>query len=417
MPANPAKILFVHYGEQVYRGSEVCLINLIANLDRNCFEPVLWCNSPEIAAVGKSHNIEVIRSDFSLLLGWQAPRFNVKAFWQQVRQGQQIIKQHNIDLVHCNSAAPTQWMVAACRLTDIPLLSHLHSSYPLRDRITLGLHAANKVVCVNNEIKKQLTDDGMPDERISVIANGLDMDKLQRIFPIDVRQQLKLQYDDILLASTGYLTPVKGMDLCIEAVAELEHVHNIKAHLMLIGDGPEWDNLVTLATKLGVKDRVHLMDSSDLVTSMLWDNADIYLSGSRQEAFGLAIAEAGVANIPVVAPQVGGVPMIVKHEKTGLLYPAQNVKAMATQVARLVENTQLRHHLARALKQHVADNFTIDHYTQHFASTYRQLIRQQQQNKLKHDWSISLTPFKRLASIAWRQFSHRLGNIQIKQDS
>ena len=54
------KILFVHYGESAVRGSEVCLVNLIGNIDREQFKPIVWCNSLELACQLKRFEIEVI---------------------------------------------------------------------------------------------------------------------------------------------------------------------------------------------------------------------------------------------------------------------------------------------------------------------------------------------------------------------
>ncbi|MGL5481308.1 MAG: glycosyltransferase family 4 protein, partial [Aeromonas veronii] len=107
---NATPVLLVHYGEDWIRGSERCLLDLLAHLDRSRFTPLLWCNSPTLAAEAATLGVETMVEPFSLLLGWQAPRFDLAAHRRLSRRARALITERQIGLVHANSAAPCQWL-------------------------------------------------------------------------------------------------------------------------------------------------------------------------------------------------------------------------------------------------------------------------------------------------------------------
>ena len=247
---QPATILFCHYGDEWIRGSERCLLDLLRHLNRSRFRPVVWCNSKAMANEVRQLDIPVIQSEFPLLLGWQYPRFAIKAFYDLVKQGIRLVDSYGVTLIHANSGAPNQWLNLVARARHIPLLAHLHSRYPLRDRMSLGLHQLPMVVGVSQPVIDQLLDDGIPPERTCVIPNGIDTQRLDQQEPVNLRQMLKLSRHDFLIATTGSLIHRKGMDMIIESVSRLNK-QGIPAQLAIIGDGPERLHLQQQIQRLG----------------------------------------------------------------------------------------------------------------------------------------------------------------------
>src|SRR5262245_25668642 len=128
MPARPARILFVHYGDDWIRGSEQCLIDLLASLDRTRFAPVVWCNSGVLRHELALRGVDVRSYSFDLLFNWNNDIARLGPYLRLIRQAKRLLREAAIDLVHCNSGAPAQWMIPACRARRIPMLSHLHCS-------------------------------------------------------------------------------------------------------------------------------------------------------------------------------------------------------------------------------------------------------------------------------------------------
>lgn len=374
LTSKPTPILFTHYGENWIRGSERCLLDLLTHLDQTRFTPIVWCNSPLLADQVKALGITVYRSEFPLLLGWKAPYFDLKGFVSLLNRGTQLVDQHQVKIVHANSGAPNQWLNIIARLKNIPLLAHLHSRYPLRDRITLGLHQLPIAIGVSQPVIDQLRDDGIPKQRSRVIANGIDSQRLEQQPNIDLRQQLKLNNDHFLVATTGSLIHRKGVDLIISAIAKLVQ-QGLPIHLAIIGDGCERPMLEQQAKQLGIDQQIHFLGEQDNVFGLLKESADLFVSGAREEVFGLVLAEAGLAKLAVVAPAVGGIPSVVNNGKSGLLVEPENVESLSNAIHLLYMTPQLRHQMGQHGHALVMNQFTIQHNVEKLQALYQELLQ------------------------------------------
>ncbi len=371
---KPSTILFTHYGDDWIRGSERCLLDLLTHIDRNQFNPIVWCNSSVMAEQVRCIGIQVIQSDFPLLLGWHSPRFSLTAFLNLVKQGIKLVDVHNIRLIHANSGAPNQWLNLVARARHIPLLSHLHSSYPMCDRVTLGLHQVAMTVGVSQPVIKQLLEDGMSSERTCVIANGIDTVRLDQQPCVDLRKMLNLSKQSFLIATTASLIYRKGIDLLISAVYQLIK-RGVPAHLVVIGDGPERLCLQQQIQQLGLQKKVYLIGERPDVAGLLRGGVDLFVSVAREEAFGLVLAEASLAQLAVIAPAVGGIPDVVVDGETGKLITAEDVTALTHAMCELYLLPIKRIKMGKAGRRHVLNNFTIQHNVHKFEQLYNNLLQ------------------------------------------
>jgi len=374
LPENTAQtILFTHYGDNWIRGSERCLLDLIKHLDKTKFKAVLWCNQPVMATAAKALDIEVYCSDFPILFGWQAPRYHIVGFIDLLKEALAIIKAHDVKLLHANSAAPCQWLTFAAQQTNVPLICHMHSTYQLRDRLTLGLYQTNMLVGVSKYVLKPLIEDNKSSDEMTVIANGIDTERLLSQPVVNLRAQLAIDDDTFVLACLGSLIQRKGVDLLIESVAQLIE-KRLPVHLIVIGDGPEREILTAQITQLGLQDKVTLLGESDHAVGILRGTADLFVSGAREEAFGLVFAEASLAGLAIVAPKTGGIPNIVIDQVSGLLVPSEDVNALVESIETLYLDANLREQMATAGQTHVYSNFTIEENCKQFETLYTQQI-------------------------------------------
>lgn len=131
-------------------------------------------------------------------------------------------------------------------------------------------------------------------ERVRVIPNGIIAPAAAEPHPVPEGTRVVL--------SVGRLAPYKRHDAVIRALPHLRG----PVLFVLVGDGPDRERLTTLATDLGVLDRVHFAGRVDDATlAGWWARADVFVSMSEQEAFGLAVGEALAAGVPAV---VSGIP-------------------------------------------------------------------------------------------------------------
>ncbi|RSD29810.1 glycosyltransferase [Vibrio pectenicida] len=366
------KILFVHYGNDWIRGSEHCLLDLIHHSPKQGFEAHLWTNNPSLHSYAKEHGISTQKDSFPILLGWLKPRFNVVGWLRLIVKACRIIKQHKIDIVHVNSGAPCQWMVLAARIMNIPLVTQLHSPYPARDRLTLGLHLSPHTIAVSRYVGQQLTLEGYPKERLSIIHNGLDVSKLCNQSKVNVRSILSLNESSFIYATVGSLIHRKGIDRLIIAIQSLNTEHS-NTHLLIIGDGPLRCELERMAKTLYVENKVHFIGEQNNVIGWL-KGCDAFASGARSEAFGLVIAEAAIAGIPVVAPREGGIPEFIHHGTTGLLYPNHGTAPLTKMMAVLIEHKKFGQQLSTEAQKDITDNFNINLSSQHIVGVYKKLL-------------------------------------------
>lgn len=367
-------LLYVHYGEEWIRGSERCLLDLLAHLDRAQYRPVVWSNSRTLLSTVKALEVETEYSPFTLLGGWETPRMDIRASWRLYQEGCRLLQKHQITLVHCNSGAPCQWMVPAARTAGVPLLAHLHARYQARDRYSLLLHQVSLAIGVSQPVIAGLLADGMPAHRCRVIPNGIDAARLAAHPAIDIRARFAIAPEQLMLLSVGSLIRRKGMDLLIDAVAQLQG-NGLSVALVIVGAGEEQAALADQIARLHLQQQVFLAGEDGQAGSWLQGGADVFISGAREEVFGLVLAEAGWAGLPVIAPDVGGIAEVVLDHDSGLLVPADDVQALADKIRELHENPGLREQLGRQGQARVRAQFSVQRYVADISAAYQDLLR------------------------------------------
>ena len=367
---SPIPILFTHYGDDWFRGSEQLLFDLITNLDQDRAKPILWCNGREMAEAARSRGIVTYQTPFEFYFDYHSPRFNIGRYRSFVKKGVELVRQHDVRVLHANSAAPHQWLVPVARATRRPLLAHLHIDYRRRSRFVCLLHQSSLVVGVSRQVIGDFLDDGMAPERTHVIYNGIDFTRLQVSAGRDPRRELGISPDAVVITSVGSLILRKGQDVLIRAFRSL--IAGRDVHLVISSEGPERANYEALAVTLGVADRVHFLGFYDDIPA-LYRATDIVALASRADAFGLVLAEAGFFALPAVATTVGGIPEVVDHGKTGLLVAPDDPDALATALVRLIDDRGERIALGRAAKERAEQLFGVQRMVSDFHTTYERL--------------------------------------------
>jgi glycosyltransferase involved in cell wall biosynthesis len=183
-----------------------------------------------------------------------------------------------------------------------------------------------------------------------------------------------------VLVFVGRLVPEKGVADLLRAVNMLREAYPATiAHV--IGDGPSRDELEREARALGVAGCVRFAGwlSQDEVQERLRD-ADMLVAPSRPgedgtlEAQGLALAEAMLAGLPVVATAVGGIPDAIRHEETGLLVEPGRPRQIADAVRRLVSEPGLARRLASEARTLAQAEYTREASAGRFSALYERLL-------------------------------------------
>jgi glycosyltransferase involved in cell wall biosynthesis len=159
----------------------------------------------------------------------------------------------------------------------------------------------------------------------------------------------------------------------VKALARLNMPH---VHALIVGDGPEQENLVSLASRLGVADQVHFRGfvSADEKYQLL-ANADIFVLPSLHEAFGIVYVEGMHAGLPVIAAYGGGQEDYLEDGKTGYLINQCDDEGLAGNLRTLCENATLRREMG-AYNAEKAKSLTMVHTAERYEHIMEKLVGQ-----------------------------------------
>ncbi len=372
------QILYVHYGENWIRGSEVVLLDLLKSAKENNYTPVLWCNSDVLAKEATDLGVEVIKDNFVCLGYWTLPRWNFLQFFKLLLKAKKIIKMYKISLVHCNNGAPCQWMVPICKFSGTPLLLHLHARYMYRDRLTLLFHGADSIIGVSQSVTKIFKHNEFSNQQVDVIYNGVDPKRVLCPTPRNIRAELSATKADFVILYMGSLIPRKLVHQLLYAVDKLKNDYQIK--LAIVGSGGEKNKLTQLIDELSLHSQIKLLSASDNVAEIYSSNADCFISVPSEEVFGLTLAEASIAKLPIITSNINGIDEIYTDNKNALLVSPNNTNALINAIKSLIEKPLLRKKLAENAQEHIVKNFSSDQQFMAFNLAYQTLLK----GKTKH---------------------------------
>lgn len=170
-----------------------------------------------------------------------------------------------------------------------------------------------------------------------------------------------------LIGAIGRLEPQKGFDVLLRALPRVP-----EAHIVLVGDGAERDRLELLAAELGIQERVHWQGWSDESRAYL-PSFDVFALPSRFEGFPLVVLEAMLAQLPVVASDVGSVAEAVLHGETGLLVPPGDPETLARALRELLDERARRRAMGARARSLVLERFTAQTMARSFESLYDEI--------------------------------------------
>jgi glycosyltransferase involved in cell wall biosynthesis len=225
--------------------------------------------------------------------------------------------------------------------------------------------SSDAVIAVSNSVKKELvTCYGVPEKRIAVIPNGVDVDLFT---PSDKREKVVLYM--------GRHTAHKGLTYLLQAFAEFVRA-NKDYVLIMIGERLEGGidpSLVKLSKNLGLANKVKFTGRLQEAEARLRiGRAACLVLPSLAESFGMTCLEAMASETPVVATNVGGIPDVVSDNVNGLLVQPADPHALAESIQRVVFNSRLRRRLVENGKK-TCQNFSWRSIAQETLKVYNQV--------------------------------------------
>ena len=330
------RILFVNH-TSAWSGAEVALMRLIENLRRD-HEICVACPSDgplaEATERARIQRVTVPAVEISMRMH---PLQTPTGFAQLASAAVAVartIGRVKPDVVHANSLRAGLLTAPAALRGSPPVVVRTHDRLPftLLGRTVRGIvvRSAAAVVAVS-DYTARCFNRGLAHPVATRVYNGIDHERFDpdRVQPAALRAQLGLAPDALLLGEVAQITPWKGQDTAIRALAQLRR-DGLDAHLLLVGGvafagkAVRYDNrsflraLEGLVDGLGVREAVHFLGQREDVPEVL-HALDLSLLPSRNEPFGLSTVESMALGTPPLVSFTGASPEVVEDKITGRL--------------------------------------------------------------------------------------------------
>jgi glycosyltransferase involved in cell wall biosynthesis len=205
-------------------------------------------------------------------------------------------------------------------------------------------------MAISKQVRQELVDEVGYGRRIETLPIPVDANRFAEAAPGKIRDQLNLGESDLLVTAVGHAIPVKGWDIAIRAMAQVNKTFP-NVHLALVGStsSPDeiriFDELCSLVQKFDLSNHVHFLGHRCDIPEIL-KASDIFAMPSRSEGMGAALIEAMAAGLPCVAADVGGIPEVITHGEDGLLFERGSAEELAKHLLNMARNPTLMAMLA-----------------------------------------------------------------------
>lgn len=224
--------------------------------------------------------------------------------------------------------------------------------------VFINIGIAHTLIAVSEQTRQQAMEEGIWENRITVIPNGVKPLDTSFVNRDTVRKDLGLREDDIFLLSIGRLTYQKGHEFLVQAMAKVvSHFPNGK--IGICGDGPLRSQLEKQIKEAGLSNHVNLLGAWEDVSPLL-ASAEIFILPSRWEGLSRALMEAMAAGLPVIATEVDGIKDLITNGVNGLLVPSEDAEALRNSILQLIDNTEMRKRIGAAGQAHVIQTHSVD---------------------------------------------------------
>lgn len=223
-----------------------------------------------------------------------------------------------------------------------------------------------RIVCNSRDVLDHCVRDvGLPPEKLVVIENGLDIDRLRPSDPAGLRRELDVPDGAPLIGTAGRLMEQKAVHRLIDALEALPGVH-----ARIAGEGPLRAELERRIAAAGLADRCRLVGYVDRIADFL-AMLDVFVLCSTFEGSPNALAEAMALGRPVVAVDAPGTRTVVRDRETGLLVAPES---LADGIRALLVDEELRSVLAVRGRADVLDRFSMSEMVARYQALYEEAV-------------------------------------------
>ena len=284
-----------------------------------------------------------------------------------------IIKSHNLDIVHAHYAVPnatSAYLAKKICNDSVKVITTLHGtdsylvgSHPSYKEVTqFSMQNSDALTAVSEYLKKRTLQDFTITRHIEVIPNFVDPQRFRR---------LDRNREEKILCHSSNFRPIKRIPDIIQAFKTISEETN--SRLLFIGDGPERPKIEKMVRNLGLSARVDFLGYVQDVQEIV-GMSDLFLLPSDDESFGLAALEAMSCEVPVIATNVGGLKEIVSHGVDGYLAEVGDTEAIAQYALKILTDSRRQEEFGRSAREKVLEKYGPEKILSKYEELYEETL-------------------------------------------
>jgi len=291
----------------------------------------------------------------------------------------EVQQEHDIDLFHVHYAIPhavSAYLAREMTKGRLRFITTLHGTditivgaeRAYMHPTEFAINQSNAVTAVSEFLARETCDIFEVDQTIHVVPNFVDT---QRYQPGKEGAWYRRQGDERVIAHVSNFRPVKRVANVVRAFAHISD--QIPARLLLVGEGPDREHALAVATDLGCRDRVEHLGNTQAIEQVLV-RADLFLMASETESFGLSILEAMSCGVPCVSTDVGGVRELMGE--TGALTKLGHPREMGEAALTFLTSEETHRDASAASRERAISLFDETMVVERYFDLYRKVLTQ-----------------------------------------
>ncbi len=306
-----------------------------------------------------------------------------------------------LDIVH--SHVPFSMGFQAIRLSEQLGIPHVHTYHTLlkeyRHYLPMPLrptenavkefsmwfcNMTDAVIAPTDKIMEELIDYGVK-VPIHVLPTGIDVKNFQRPLKISIKEKYFIPQNDRIVLFVGRIAKEKNINFLLEAFKKLnEKMENTT--LMIVGDGPEKQEIIHKITHLGLREKVILtgyIPRDDVVE--YYRQSDLFAFASVTETQGLVVLEALAAGLPVVAIAKEGIADVLVDGKGCLLIDDVSITPFVAKMEKILTEDALKAKMVYEGVNYVNQNWSMDTMAKRLKAVYTEVMVTSKKRRKKYD--------------------------------
>lgn len=304
------------------------------------------------------------RSEVDLAAGWRLSR---------------VMKQLRPDVIHAHDPHGVAMTATALSMVSLRPRPAVVASRRIEFRIARNSFSRwkyaqiDRFIANSGAIRDRLAADGIPRDKIVVVNEGVDVERIVQLPAVNVHAAFYLPTHAPIVGNVAALVPHKGQHHLIEAAALV--VRDVPdARFVIVGDGELRASLEKQIRDKHLERHVFLAgfraDALELTKGF-----DLFVMSSVSEGMCTALVDAMAASKAAVATTAGGIPEVMVDGETGFLVPPRDHRAMAEKLVLLLKNADLRARMGEAALRRARERFTVERMVEGTAAVYENVVR------------------------------------------